>query len=222
MKKIIGMILLAQSILICIVGLHVYKNISYTNLLYEDNTAILVRAEEEDKLTSFLNEKSEKDNITISKYAYIDDDNLVIYTNDISLGGKISIKEYLKGDTESIVANYKSTKENQIAKFYLFGSNQKITIFPLEKIKNDGVDGLYYIRNEFAEQVVNEINSDIGYAEVYYDYSVNIASYIENCFEMIIAIVMVTIILVVSIIHYIVSRTKKIAILKIQGLSVGG
>ncbi|MBQ2800145.1 MAG: DUF1430 domain-containing protein [Lachnospiraceae bacterium] len=221
MKKIIGTILLTLNILFCIVGLQILKNVSYTNLLYNNNTAVLIRADEgEEKLVSFINEKKKNEGITISKYAYIDDNNLVIYTNDVTLGQKIAIDDKMEMDDESFIANYESGSEKQIAQFYLFGAEQKITLFPMEQIRNGGTDGLYYVQYEFAEQIAQEINAGIGYAEVYDEYSINIESCFTNCSEMIIGIGMTMIILVISTIHYMIRKSKKIAILKIQGLSV--
>lgn len=223
MKKIMGTILLALSILFCIVGLQICKNASYTNLLYNNNTAVLIRADEgEERLVSFIKEKMVNESITISKYAYIDDNSLVIYTNDFTLDNKIDFDTSIEIDDESFIANYESDSENQIAQFYLFGSDQEITILPIEQIRNDGTDGLYYVNDEFTEQITQEINSGIGYAEVYNEYSANIESYLENCSEMIMGIGMTIIILIISTVHYMIRKSKKIAILKIQGLSVSG
>lgn len=223
MKKIMGTILLALSILFCIAGLQIYKNLSYTNFLYNNNTAVLIRADEgEERLISFIKEKMGNDGITISKYAYIDDNSLVIYTNDFSLDSRIELDASIEIGDESFIANYKSANENQIAQFYLFGSKQEITILPIQQIRNGGIGGLYYVNDEFAEQITQEINSGIGYAEVYNEYSANIESYLENCSEIIIGIGMTITILIITTIHYIIRKSRKIAILKIHGFSVNG
>ncbi len=45
MKKIIAIVLVVQSFLLTIVGLQVFKNINYIKLLYRNNKAVLVRAD---------------------------------------------------------------------------------------------------------------------------------------------------------------------------------
>lgn len=222
MKKIIGIILFVQSILITIVGIQLYKNVSYADLLYKDNTAILVRAEEEsENLIRFFKDKGQNDNIVISKYAYIDDDNLIIYTNDFSLDGKVDLQDKTKGNTDTFVANYSSGDEKQIDQFHVFGAEQNITIRSMEQIRNAGIDGLYHVKDEYAAQIVEEINAGIGYAELYNDYSTEFISYFEECMEIVGGITMTILILIVTIIHYMIKRSKKIAILRIQGLSIG-
>ena len=98
MKRIIVIILVVQSFLLTIVGLQVLKNINYIELLYHNKKAVLIRADNgknnkdaADELISFMNDQKISQNITISKYVYINDDNLVIYTNDLSLDGKIKL-----------------------------------------------------------------------------------------------------------------------------------
>ena len=221
-KKIIGIILLVQSVLITIVGIQIYKNVCYSNLLYENNTAIVVRDKlGGGKMVSFFRDKAKKDNITISKYSHVDEDNLIVYTNDLSLDGKISLKNIDNIGADTFVANYKSNDKKQVGQFRLFGTEQKITIRSLEQIRNSGIDGLYYVKDEYAEQIVQEINSSVGYAELYNEYSMELSTYLDDCIELIAGIGMTILILIVSIMHYMIKRSKKIAILKIQGLSAG-
>ena len=67
----------------------------------------------------------------------------------------------------------------------------EITIFPISQINYAaGTNGLYYVNAAYAEQVINEINDGVGFAELYDNSSINIDSYIANCFEMLISILL--------------------------------
>ena len=222
MKKIVGVVLLTLSPLLCLVGLQLLKNASFTNLLYKNNSAILIRADNgEEKLLSYITEKYKDAGVTISRYINVDDKRFVIYTNDFSLDGKIAFTAGNAFDDDNFIANYDSGSDSQLDKFYLFGTDMEITIFPISQINYAaGTNGLYYVNAAYAEQVINEINDGVGFAELYDNSSINIDSYIANCFEMLISILMITIILILSIVHYMIRKSRKIAILKIQGLSV--
>lgn len=226
MKKIIAIILIVQSFLFAIVGLQVFKNINYIKLLYRNNKAVLIRADNEEnnrdaanELISFMKDQKTNENITISKYVYIDDNNLAIYTNDLLLDGKIklTLDNHISADT--FIANYDSGNKEQIGKFYMFVPRLKITVYPLEQAKKVGVDGIYYITKRDAGKIVTEINNGIGYAEIYNEYSANIETYLEGSIQLIICIGMTTLILMVVIMHYTIKSGKKIGILKMHGFS---
>ena len=65
--------------------------------------------------------------ITISKYAYVDDDSLVIYTNDFTLGNKIDFNTDVKIDDESFIANYEADSQGQVLTLFLWQSSLSAT-----------------------------------------------------------------------------------------------
>lgn len=224
MKKIIVIVLVVQSFLLTIVGLQVFKNINYIKLLYRNNKAVLVRADNgennrdaADELISFMKDQKINQDVTISKYVYIDDDNLVIYTNDLLLDGKIKLTLENNISTDMFIANYDSGSEAQIGKFYMFVPKLKITIYPLEQAQKVGVDGIYYITESDAGKIIADINNGFGYAEVYNEFSANIETYLEGSIQLIVCIGMTTLILMVVIMHYTIKSGKKIGILKMHG-----
>ncbi len=226
MKRIIVIILVVQSFLLTIVGLQVLKNINYIELLYHNKKAVLIRADNgknnkdaADELISFMNDQKISQNITISKYVYINDDNLVIYTNDLSLDGKIKLTFKNHFSTDMFLANYDSGNENQIEKFYMFVPKLKVTIYPLTQVQKVGVDGIYYITGEGARKIIADINNGIGYAEVYNEYNPNIKAYLEGSIQLIVCVGMTTLILVVIMVHYTIKSGKKIGVLKMHGFS---
>lgn len=226
MKKIIAVILVVQSFLLTIVGLQVFKNINYIKLLYQNNNAVLIRADNEEnnrdaanKLISFMKEQKASKDITISKYVYIDDNNLAIYTNDLLLDEKIKLSLENPISTDYFIANYDSNSEGQIGKFYIFIPRLKITIYPLEQVQKVGVDGIYYITKRDAEKIIADINNEIGYAEMYNEYSANIETYLQGSMQLIVCVGMTTLILMVVIMHYTIKSGKKIGILKMHGFS---
>jgi len=137
----------------------------------------------------------------------------------MTLSGKIDVKENddFKGD--SFIANYDSGNSKQIGKFYIFSPNLKITVYPLEQMKNSGVDGLYYVADEYAQTVTDHINAGIGYAEIYNDFSVDVSSAFGESTELLISIALTILILIVVTAHYMIKRAKKVAIIKIHGYS---
>lgn len=226
MKKIIAVILVVQSFLLTIVGLQVFKNINYIKLLYQNNNAVLIKADNEEnnrdaanKLISFMKEQKASKDITISKYVYIDDNNLAIYTNDLLLDEKIKLSLENPISTDYFIANYDSNSEGQIRKFYIFIPRLKITIYPLEQVQKVGVDGIYYITKRDAEKIIADINNEIGYAEMYNEYSANIETYFQGSMQLIVCVGMTTLILMVVIMHYTIKSGKKIGILKMHGFS---
>lgn len=226
MKKIIAVILVVQSFLLTIVGLQVFKNINYIKLLYQNNNAVLIKADNEEnnrnaanKLISFMKEQKASKDITISKYVYIDDNNLAIYTNDLLLDEKIKLSLENPISTDYFIANYDSNSESQIGKFYIFIPRLKITIYPLEQVQKVGVDGIYYITKRDTEKIIADINNEIGYAEMYNEYSANIETYLQGSMQLIVCVGMTTLILMVVIMHYTIKSGKKIGILKMHGFS---
>ena len=51
--------------------------------------------------------------------AYVDDDSLVIYTNDFTLGNKIDFNTDVKIDDESFIANYEADSQGQVLTLFL-------------------------------------------------------------------------------------------------------
>lgn len=143
MKKILMGGIVAQIILSFFLYFSVIGSVEFNGLLYKDKQRFSLLANEsseEDlllKQRDRLIEQGQKHGVQINKYIFANDNEVTIYTTDLTLGGKIK--------TQSA-----SSKKGLESKEDFLWSNSpiKITIKPFSDVTATGISGVYYVQGK--------------------------------------------------------------------------
>ncbi|KAF1299362.1 hypothetical protein BAU15_01570 [Enterococcus sp. JM4C] len=219
MKKLLLIIFSIQVLIWTFIGLKLTSHFVYNNLFFQEKHAVVLRNESLDNDDFFGSLTFENSQTTISKYIFTNENELTIYTNDTTLDGKIPANHHMKElHSKEFVANY-SAKGN-LNQFYVYQPGLKITIRPLQDLINVGTDGLYYFSDSANfDSLVKEMNAQNIYAEQYGDAEMSLLSILDDYSEIITCAGLTTLILLSLASYFVISKSKKIAILKVNGYS---
>lgn len=219
MKKILITMIIVQNLLLTLIGLKIYDNYMYNKIIYADKSAVLLRNETLNNDDFFEELQKFDSEISITKYMFKENNEVIIYTNDMTLNRNIDTK-INKLDSGMFIANYSSGNKKQIDQFYIYPSSLKITIYPIKEVINNGVDGLYYFSHSVhMEDIIQKLNSSGIYAEYYTDFEVSMSELIDEYFELFVSSILLILIVISITIYFTISKMKKISILKINGFS---
>ncbi|MBM7645994.1 putative ABC transport system permease protein [Scopulibacillus daqui] len=223
MKKIIYFLLTFQMIILSLYGLQFFKENKMNKLLYKGHTSILLNFDKPRKHSyhygDYLQKLGDKYHTPISKYVFKDDHHLIIYTSDPSLKGQIKLKEgqLPEPHSEAFISNFKSSHSKESGVFPRSDPKTDIVIKRITQTQNLGADGIYYLSTQ-NEQLINklikDINDNVASVKILDTYHSNV---LPPNLILWANLLLVSLCLVISVIHYALSRNRDIAILRING-----
>lgn len=231
MKKIIMLLVFVQLVLLSVFSLNEYNAFKNNQLLYKDTSSITIeiksQVERGTSLKSFdyLRNLSEKYQVSISKYIFRNEKDLIIYTTDTMLNGQVELE---KGAFPSLHSNQFVSMKNRISEDQVGIIKQSepqlmITIKNLNEANNFGENGIYYIgttNDVTLKQIVSDLNRDIATAEIFNENNsyMNYTTFGENLL-LVVSIGIVALCIFIAFAYYIVDKLKVISILRTVGFS---
>lgn len=228
MKKILFILIFFELILFSLLGIQVLKNNSINKLMYDNQTLLLLRFENPLKYSKgygdYLNKLGEKYDVTFSKYVHTDENNIVIYSSNISLRNNILIDGKVpRTNTEEYICNKNKNDKLQVGTFSLFDSTKTISIKSIVSSKNIAGDGIYYVGTQDSkviENIIADLNKNVA-KTTFIDRTNKIINTIADLIQinvvLISNILLVSIVLFVSIILYTLKKSKTIGVLRLNG-----
>lgn len=222
MKKIIYLLFTLELIIVSIIGVNILKDNEINNLFFKDVTSITINFSDSSKIGEYdvwIKNLAEKNKVNISKYVFKNENEMIIYTTDKSLNGKVNIDKgrFPKKESKEFISNFETGDKNQSGKFKIFDSDMKITIKSIDDISNSGMGGILYVSTNDLHKInelIKDIPRDVADAKIYDRYN-DLNIYISE--PLIKDIFLVAICFFVSIIHYSISKSRKLSILRING-----
>lgn len=212
MKRILGILFSVLFLLVFVIAFYISNSVYYDNMLFSNKTAISVICYDETTETHLQHEIDaicEEYSTALSKYVFLDRNNILVYTTD--------------------AAAYPTVLKDGYNQVLLPMNNEHIRVMPMEQTaKNAGISGLYYIHTTdqiVVEEVISSLNDTVGKTEFYASYS-GFASGCLSLLQELKIFLPVFVLLIVSglitlfvIVKIAVSESKNIAILQVNGYS---
>lgn len=219
MKKTLYIGMIAQIVLTAFIFLSIMNQLQLNTILYRNQSKItILEAERESNLVleeqaQLLLDAAEKYKVTVNKYIFTDDNDLSIYTTDVTLKDHIRFRE----STENQQAEYLSQKD-----FVWNDAGLTMKIISMDAFARTGISGVYYISatsSNDREQFLEELRTHIG--EVEYsasnDYYYRVFSDILGNYLVLIVWVILFLINLSVLIQYLMRSSTKLAVLKSFG-----
>ena len=211
--------------MLCFILLTSFYAYKTNNLLYNNKTSVIIsNFNSSDYSTEQLNkyfiDMYQNENMAISKYIYRNTNELIIYTNDLSIYDRVNIYSGKSPEvnTDQFVSTYKTKDNNQVGIFFKTEPNLNITIKNIDTTNEFGLDGVYYISlygSKTIQDFINYWDNSMGNIDIYRNENTNL--YIDSAMLAPISVLLVFVILCVM--QYSNSQLKKSAILKLNGFS---
>ena len=172
MKKIISFLFLLQMLIVTFYGMIYLRSSNFYHLLYEGNT--LIRLEFEDQIEDydfFLNLIEEK-GLTVSRSVFPDPETILIYTTDVTLGGRISLVEggFPNIGTSEFISTTITDDEAQVGIIPNLVPGHEIIISDMHHPRNFVLDGFYDINTtnpEYLARIVNALEARFLTVDLY-------------------------------------------------------
>ncbi|MGM7635341.1 DUF1430 domain-containing protein [Bacillus sp. Hm123] len=226
MKKIIMFLIFIQLILLSVLLFTEYDSYKTNQLLYEDTTSVLVGFEKEKRETktflNYLQKIAKKYEVTISKYVFQEENDLIIFTTDTKLNNDVDLKsgDYPQLQSNEFISTLNTEYENQVGTMKRVKNEFNITIKNLNQVKTFGEDGVYYIKTQNdmkLQQILSDLNKDAATVSILEKYNIPISM---NNSTLLISVGIVALCIVVAFIYYLIDSLKAMSILRINGFSL--
>lgn len=227
LKKIIYVLFTIELLVVSILGFNIVKDNETNGILYKDTTSIVIIFENYFKLqkdySQWIKEIAEENDVVISKYIFNDDERLSIYTTDTSLNGNIKLQSgrLPKENSNDFISNINTNSPNQVGKFSTLNQDQSIMISDFGKISEVGEAGVFNIstqNEDVLNKILEELNGDgtILKAKIHDKYNESNLylnpSIIKN-------LILTILCFFATIVHYSVSISRDVSILRLNGYS---
>lgn len=227
MKKIIYILFTIELLIVSLLGLNIVKDNEINNMLYNDTTSISIVFKNYKKLnknySDWIKEIADKNSVIISKYIFNNNEKLSIYTTDLNLNNKIKLKSgsLPKINSNEFISNTNTSNNNQVGKFSTLGKDTSILIRDFGKVSEVGEGGIFYISTQNEDTINNilkELNGDgsILVAKIHDKYT-DSNLYLNPL--IIRDLILTTLCFLATIVHYTVSKSREVAILRLNGYS---
>ncbi len=232
MKKILAITVYSITMVILYISFHIFCEVYFQSTFLENSIEINVSNTlpnvEDDEIISKINELANKDNITISRHIYVNADNLSIYTSDVTFSNRINLD---LDDNKNKFTNFYLTNEErkEFLKFDYPTDDKQIKLFPIDEIKKYGFVGNYIINlnNNNAENIVDEFSKIFGADSIsvynFHNSSIDFFELYDNnsaiALPLLLLILIFIFIVLLTLIKFVLDKSKDIAILLINGFS---
>ena len=226
LKKNIYFLIVFQLIFITIVAFNLFGHYKTNQILYEDTTEIAINLGENlyfnpNEFSEYLTKISKKNDVSISRYVFRDDNKVIIYTTNSSLNSRVNLKkgEFIKNRTKQFLSTTDTNDADQVGVIKQPFTSSEIVIKDFKEVINFGLSGIYYV-NTINPYKIDSIKTDI---ESNYG-SVDIVSQTKSFYpqiddSLVIGLLLVTLFIYISIFYYFANQLKSLSILKINGYS---
>lgn len=226
MKKLIVFLVTLQMIIISVYGLVLLRGYAISSLINENTSSIMLVFNDLEEYQLFI-DLAENEGVTITMPIFVDDTNVIIYTSDFSLGGRIELRRGRWPDDNSneFISAINTGEPSQVGLIHSITPGFNLSISGIKNITNRELAGIYLINSndiEFLERFVNELNENIYRAELFsINNEVDIFNQITiiQLIELIAISMLLFICILATFINYSVSKLKLGSVLIIHGYS---
>ncbi|MGM0199346.1 DUF1430 domain-containing protein [Enterococcus sp. DIV1314a] len=225
MRKSILFLISIQMFVLSLYGL-LFINSYATTSLNADTTSLSLVFKTNEEYQFFL-DQAEKQHLTVSKEVFIDDNNVIIYTSDLSLAGRIKLTKGrlpLVGENEFISVN-NTGEAAQVGTFKSIAPGFNLAVSHIENAANVSLDGIFFVHSSdksIIEPFVYLLEQNIHYVELL---SINNQPTLLNriterqMIEFIVISLLLFICVITAFISYAVRQLKASAVFLIHGHS---
>ncbi len=169
MKKTIRFLIIIQMFVLALYGLLFLNSYTRTSL-HADTASLSLVFDTEEEYQFFLSHADEQ-KLTVSREVFIDDANVVVYTSDLSLSGRIELTSgRFPSDGENAFASITNTGEDtQVGTIKRIAPGLNLSVSHITNTANVSKNGIYFVSssdNTIIEQFVRLLGQNIYYAEL--------------------------------------------------------
>lgn len=224
MKKIIGVLLVIQMLLSCVIVTTMLKTTAVNQLFYQQTTRIVLSTAEDssidattvlDKITTI----AEAFHIAISQYVQPNEAEVAVYTTDPRLNQRLQLTNGQDpANPQQFTSNRATNSSNQSGQFKLFESSTTFRVFPLQGATAIDGQGVYYLTttdSEMVKQVVAALNKQIGPTTIMTGNDTRVLPTVQPlllllfCFGLFISVCL----------HQLVQTNQQVSVLRLYGYS---
>lgn len=161
MKKMIVFLVISQILIIFTNGLVLIRGYGITSLINDGTTSLSLVFETPNEHRFFLDLADRKD-LTITRPVFIDDTNLIIYTSDLLLDGRITLTSgvWPINNYNEFVSSVDTGEDNQVGRINNITPGFQLSLMSIEYTANIGLYGVYLI-NSIDQYVINSFVSEL-------------------------------------------------------------
>lgn len=169
MKKTIGFLILIQMFVLTLYGL-LFLNSYARTFFHADTASLSLVFDTEDEYEFFL-DHAEEQNISIYREVFIDDMNIVVYTSDVSLSGRIEITNgrFPSAEENAFASVTNSGEKTQVGTIKRIVPGFNLSVSHITNTANVSTDGIYFVSssdNTVIEPFVHLLDQNVYYAEL--------------------------------------------------------
>jgi len=227
MKKIIILLFAVQLIVMSLYGLVAFRGHTLHSLLSVNTSTLFLSFETIEEYEFFLY-YAEKNNHTFFRVVYINDEDLVIYTNDLTFDRRIEIVygRWPYDQTGEFVSNIDTLEKNQVGVINNITPGFNISVAHLSDTRNFGISGTYHVNTmdiSVLETLLNDLSSKL--------YSVKLVSIndsdififgnmpLKQIAELMVVTFLISLCVISSLMQYSIINLKSSFILRLHGYS---
>jgi len=226
MKKLICILVAMQLLIMFAHGLLIFRSHAISSLL-NDNTSTLALLFDTAEEYCFFIEAVDRKGLTVTRNVFIDDTNLIIYTSDMTLNGRVVLRNgrWPAADTNEFVSTVNSGEANQVGLIYNVTPGFNLSISRIENTTSVDIHGMFSINSideEILLSLVYELSNNIYRAELFsINNEVSIWSGITllQLVELAAISLLMFLCVLASILNYSASKLKSSSVLVIHGYS---
>lgn len=226
MKKFIIFLVVAQMIIISMYGLLLLRGYAISSLINENTSSLMLVMDTFEEYQFFL-DLAEREGIAITRPVFIDDTNLIIYTSDLSLDGRIELRNGRWPDNNSneFVSVIDTGESNQVGIIHNVSPGFNVSISRIENTTNVELHGIYFINSidfELIQKFVYELDNNIYQAELFsINNEVTLFSQITmvQLIELVVMSVLLFICILATFINHSINKLKSGSVLVVHGYS---
>lgn len=240
MKKIIFSISLFLIFLFSLINIKIYDYLEHSKIFYDGGTDISIFLDknkakgqffEDEEILEKFNYIQKKYETYISRYIFTNENELNVYTTDMSMNQKIKIKKGNppKNNSNEFLSNKFISQKSQSGVFNFFNNKYDIKIFGINNLGLIGsFDGYYHIGttdSQKIKEITSYLNQSLGNTNIVgiYDQTDNIVTildYMITDFKALSILIFISLIIFVfMIIKYAIKQSKKMILFNIHGYS---
>lgn len=171
MKKLIIFLIVVQITILSVYTLFLLRGYTVDALINENTATIMLVFDTPEEYQFFL-DLAEREGLTITRPIYVDDENLMVHTSDLSLGGRVELKSgrWPYETSNEFVSVIDTGESSQVGFIHNIAPRFNLSITRIENTTNMELHGIYFVSNtnqNFLEDFVYELDNNIYRAEMF-------------------------------------------------------
>jgi len=205
-------------------GLLIFRGYTLNSLFYRNTSSLSLVFDTFDEYYFFLY-IIEREGLTVARRTFIDDTNLIIYTSDMSLNGRVELRSgrWPYVNSNEFVSTIDANEANQVGIIYNIIPGYNLSISRIENTTNVEKHGIFFVNNTdliLMENLIYELNDNIYRAELFsINSDINILRQITEMqiIEFFIMSLLMFMCILATFINYSISKLKSSSVLMIHG-----